>query len=276
MKFLYYILFNNTPEFIYDINKLMRQYTSTHRYVSTSVRQFISTLIILLTLSLNIAHAQLTTGIKLGLTTGTPIGPVEDGATGKLGLGSVAGILAEYQVNDKWRLGIELYYTQKKSTFSTPATVDEYDYLFSPPGTDTMVWIVAEFQGFVDGQFDNRYIEMPILGHYYFSERFGATFGPYFSYLLEGDISGVSTGDVTIGVGTLPVENEVFDESQHLETLDYGLVGGIRYRTNFGMNYELRLTSGLRSVFKDTYPLAEGVVRNIYLQLTAAYKFGKR
>jgi len=235
-----------------------------------------ATLLILFLLSLNIAQAQLSTGIKLGLTTGTPIGPIEDGATGKLGLGSIAGVLAEYELNDKFRLGLELYYTQKKSTFSTPAEVDEYDYLFHPPGTDTMVWIVAEFQGFVDGQFDNRYIEMPILGHLYFTERFGVTLGPYFSYLLEGDISGVSTGDVTIGVGTLPVENQIFDESQHLNTLDYGVVGGIRYRTNFGMNYELRLTSGLRSVFKDTYPLAEGVVRNIYLQLTAAYKFGKR
>jgi len=233
-------------------------------------------LLILFFLPLNIAHAQLTTGIKLGLTTGTPIGPREDGATGKLGIGTIAGVLTEYQVNDKWRLGVELYYTQKKSTFSTPAAVDEYDYLFEPPGTDTMVWIVAEFQGFVDGQFDNRYVEMPILGHYYFTERFGLSFGPYFSYLLKGDISGISTGDVKIGVGTLPVENQVFDESQHLQTLDYGLIGGIRYQTNFGINYELRMTTGMRSVFKNTYPLAEGVVRNIYLQLTAGYKFGKR
>ena len=233
-------------------------------------------LFILFIFSLNVVHAQLATGIKLGLTSGTPIGPREDGATGKPGIGSIAGVLAEYQVNDKWTLGIELYHTQKKSSFSTPASVDQYNYLFEPPGTDTMVWIVAEFEGFVDGQFDNRYIEVPVLGHYYFSERFGLTFGPYFSYLLSGDISGLSTGDVTIGVGTVPVEDEVFDESQHLQTLDYGLVGGIRYRSNFGMNYELRLTSGMRSVFKDTYPLADGVIRNIYLQLTAAYKFGRR
>lgn len=233
-------------------------------------------LLILFSLSLNIANAQLTTGIKLGLTTGTPIGPREDGATGQLGLGSIAGVLAEYRVNEKFGLGVELYYTQKKSSFSTPATVDEYDYLFQPPGTDTMVWIVAEFEGFVDGQFDNRYIEVPILGHYYLSERFGVTFGPYFSYMLQGEISGTSNGDVTINAGMLPVENQAFDESQHLETLDYGLVGGIRYRTNFGMKYELRLTSGMRSIFKDTYPLAEGVVRNIYLQLTAAYMFGER
>jgi len=233
-------------------------------------------LLLLLSLSLNVAHAQLTTGIKLGLTTGTPIGPREDGAMGKLGVSGIAGVLAEYQLNNKWRLGIELYHTQKKSTFSTPATVDEYNYLFYPPGTDTMVWIVAQFEGFVEGQFDNRYIEVPILGHYYFTKRFGATFGPYFSYMLEGNISGVSTGDVKINAAILPVENQAFDESQHLRMLDYGLVGGIRYRTNFGMNYELRLTTGMRSVFKDTYPLAEGVVRNIYLQLTAGYIFGGR
>jgi len=119
-------------------------------------------LLILFFLPLNIAYAQLTTGIKLGLTTGTPIGPREDGATGKL------------------------------------------------------------------------------------------------------------------GIGTIAVENQAFDESQHLQTLDYGLIGGIRYQTNFGINYELRMTTGMRSVFKNTYPLAEGVVRNIYLQLTAGYKFGRR
>ena len=77
-----------------------------------------------------------------------------------------------------------------------------------------------------------------------------------------------------INFGMLPVENQAFDESQHLRTLDYGLVGGIRYRTDFGINCDLRLTSGMRSVFKDTYPLAEGVVRNIYLQLAAGYIFG--
>jgi len=204
-------------------------------------------------LSLNLAQAQLTTGIKLGLTTGTPIGPREDGATGKLSLGSIAGVLAEYSLNEKWQLGVELYYIHKKSVFSTPATVE-----------------------LIDGKFDNRYIEVPILGHYYFTERFAATFGPYFSYMLQGEISGTSTGEVTVNFATLPVENQAFDESQHLRTLDYGLIGGVRYHTNLGVNYELRLTSGMTSVFKDTYPLAEGVVRNIYLQLMAGYVFGKR
>jgi len=234
-------------------------------------------LLLLFSLSLNLAQAQLTTGIKLGLTTGTPIGPREDGATGKLSLGSIAGVLAEYSLNEKWQLGVELYYIHKKSVFSTPATVEQYDYLYQPPNNmDTIVVIPAQFDGFIDGKFDNRYIEVPILGHYYFTERFAATFGPYFSYMLQGEISGTSTGEVTVNFATLPVENQAFDESQHLRTLDYGLVGGVRYHTNLGVNYELRLTSGMTSVFKDTYPLAEGVVRNIYLQLMAGYVFGKR
>jgi len=222
----------------------------------------------------NVGHAQWSGGIKLGLDVGTPIGKIEEGAKGRLGLGTIGGILTEYRLTDKWGIGMELYYIQKKSSFVTPASVDEYQYLFSPPGPDTeMVWVSAQFDGVVDGSFNNHYIEVPLLAQYYLSDRLAATFGPYMSYLLKGDISGTSTGDVTIGVGVVEVENEAFNESQHLQKIDYGIATGLRYQTEFGMIYELRLTTGLRSVFKETYPLADGTVRNIYLQLTAAYKF---
>ncbi len=223
------------------------------------------------------SFAQLATGIRLGFTAGTPIGPAEEGATGKPGIGTVAGVVTEYNITEKWGLRMEAYYTQKKSSFSTPAEVDEYNYLYEPPGADTMVWIAAEFKGDVDGGFDNRYIEVPVLGHYYISEHWNVALGPYVGYLLQGEISGVSNGSVRIGVADLPVENQEFDESQHLQTWDYGVIGGVRYETDFGLNYEFRLSSGLRSVFKETYPLADGVIRNVYVQLTAGYRFtGKR
>lgn len=226
-----------------------------------------------LSIMVNVAYAQWSGGVKLGLTSGTPIGKIEEGAKGKLGWGGIGGILTEYRLTDKWGVGLEAYYIQKKSAFTTPATVDEYDYLYYPPGTDTMVWVTAQFEGTVDGGFDNRYLEVPVLAQYYFNDRLAATFGPYFSYLLQGDISGTSSGDVTIGLGVVEVEDELFDESQHLQKFDYGAAAGIRYQTEYKMLYELRLTTGLRSVFKETYPLADGTVRNIYLQLTAAYKF---
>jgi len=223
---------------------------------------------------INVHQAQFSGGIKLGLALGTPIGKVEEGAKGKLGLGSIGGILTEYRVTEKWGLGLELYYIQKKSSFNTPASVDEYDYLHYPPGPVDSVWIVAQFDGVVDGRFDNRYIQVPILGHYYFSDRFSAIAGPYIAYMLSGDISGTSTGEVMIHLGKIEVEDEPFDESQHLQTIDYGLATGLRYKTNFGMIYDLRFTTGLHSIFKNTYPLADGIVRNIYLEFTAGYKFG--
>ncbi len=221
----------------------------------------------------NVVDAQWSGGVKLGLTVGTPIGKVEEGATGKLGLGAIGGLLTEYRLTDKWGVGLEAYYIQKKSAFTSPTDVDEYPYLYYPPGTDTMVWVTARFEGMVDGSFNNHYLEIPLLAHYHFNDHLAATFGPYFSYLLSGDISGTSTGDVTIGLGVIEVEDEVFDESQHLQKFDYGAAAGIRYQTEYKVVYELRLTTGLRSVFKETYPLADGTVRNIYLQLTAAYKF---
>jgi len=236
--------------------------------------KYLLTLLFAFACLFNVSYAQFSGGIKLGLTAGTPIGAMEKGAKGQPGLGTIGGILTEYRVTEKWGIGFELYYTQKKSSFNTPASVDEYDYLYYPPGPVDSIWLVAKFDGIVDGSFDNRYIQVPILGHYYFSDRFSLIAGPYFAYLLGGDISGTSTGEVTIHVGKIDVENQPFNESQHLETLDYGLATGARYKTNFGMIYDLRLTTGLRSVFKDTYPLADGVVRNIYLEFTAGYKFG--
>ncbi len=233
--------------------------------------RYITTLTLLLVCTMS--FAQLATGIRLGFTAGTPIGKAEEGATGKLGLGTVAGVVVEYNITDKWGLRTEAYYTQKKSSFSTPASVDEYDYLYEPPGSDTAVWIVAKFDGDVDGKFDNRYVEMPLLAHYYVSDRWNVAFGPYLGYLLRGEISGTSNGTVRIGVADLPVDNQLFDESQHLSPWDYGLIGSMRYETDFGLNYEFRLSSGLSSVFKETYPLADGIVRNMYVQLTAGYRF---
>ncbi len=215
-------------------------------------------------------------GIKGGISLGTPIGPAPKSetlkASGTPGIGPNLGIFARYDFKKKWGFQAEFYYTQKKGKFITPLVDQQYTYEqeIVLPDTTVVAYVETVFNGKATGKFDNRYLEMPILGFYQFSDRFSLTFGPYISYLLRGGNSGVADGNV--GFGDLPVVED-FDESEEIAKWDYGVATGVRYETKRGVNYQLLITTGLTSIYKDSYVLTEDLIRNLYLQLTAGYRF---
>ncbi len=210
-------------------------------------------------------------GIKAGIAYGTPIGPAEKGATGSPGLGPILGIYADYALASKWGLQTELYFVQKRSKFSSPVTDQVYSYPYNPiSNPDTTVYVDTKFTGTVTGKFNNKYLEWPVMGYYQIGKSYRILAGPYLGYLLEAGNTGVANG--IVGFGNLTVENEPFDEGINISEIDFGVVGALRYDTKFGINCELRVTTGLRSIYKPTYTLKEETVRNVYLQLTAGYR----
>ena len=210
-------------------------------------------------------------GLKAGIAYGTPIGPAEKGATGSPGLGPILGIFMDYGFTSKWGFQTDVYYVQKRSKFSSPVTDQQYSYPYNPiSNPDTTVFVDTKFTGTVTGEFNNRYIEWPVLGYYQIGENYRLMLGPYFSYLLEAGNTGVANG--IVGFGNLSVEDEPFDESININEFDMGLIGAIRYDTKVGINCEFRISTGLLSVYKPSYQLREEAVRNVYLQLTAGYR----
>ncbi len=211
-------------------------------------------------------------GLKAGVTYGTPIGPAEEGASGSPGIGPVLGAFGELQLSEKVGILSDISYVQKKAKFATPVTEKEYSYPYNPISQpDTTVYIETIFTGNVKGEFDNKYLEIPVLFQYHFSEQMSVLAGPYFSFLLSPGNIGSATGNV--GFGNLPVENQEFDESEFISKFDFGGALGLRYNTNFGVHVDFRATTGLKSVYQADYSGTEDLIRNVYLSLTAGYRF---
>jgi hypothetical protein len=216
-------------------------------------------------------------GLKGGLNIGTPIGVAEKGATGKLGVGPLLGMYFAYDLGGKWSVHGEFLYSYKGSKFHTPVSGDTIYKYNTITLTDT---IPSEantmYRGWVDGKFDNRYLDMPLFVSYQLSSRFLMMFGGYVSYLIEGNNTG--TADIEVGDPKHPfttVTDEPFDQSSELNQWDYGLMLGTTYITERKINFGISLSSGMRSIYRKNYKYIDGVVRNLYMQTFVQFRIAK-
>ncbi len=213
-------------------------------------------------------------GMKVGVIAGTPIGPSEEGATGSPGIGLHIGVAGKYDISERWSVQGDVVYNQKKAKYKTPVRDQDYEYeqIFEFPDTTIIAIIPTYFNGEVEGEFYNHYLEVPLNANYKLSKRWYLTFGIYGSYLIKGSHQVIANGIVGDNFDT--VENRSQDETEGLNKWDYGLNTGVRYQVGESLNCELRISSGMRSIFNDDYQLAEDTVRNLYLQLSFGYDLG--
>lgn len=216
------------------------------------------------------ANAQgFTFGVKAGVNAGTPIGPAPDSASGAPGVGPHVGVFARLNLKDRLDIQPELMYSYKSGTFYTPI---EGDTVYEQTLAGQTFLLPTYYEGDVDGSFSLHYIELPINVMYHFGDHWSIHGGPYFGYLILGKNEGTASGVVGNNFSTF--ENEPFDQSAELNPLDYGAVLGGNYETYTGWNFSLRATCGLRSVYKDSYTMPPGTIRNVYLQASIGYRFG--
>jgi len=206
-------------------------------------------------------------GLKGGVNIGTPVGAAEKGASGSLGIGPLIGMTWAYHFGEKWSAHGEFLYSQKGAKFNTPVSGDTI-YRQPPENPeDEPIEVHTMYNGFVDGKFDNKYIDVPLYASYRLSKSFLLMFGGYVSYLLEGHNSG--SADIEVGDPAHPfttVIDEPFDQSSEINQWDYGLLLGTSYMTGRRISFGMNLTTGLRSIYKNNYKYIDGVVRNVYLQ----------
>lgn len=225
-----------------------------------------------------LVYAQLGYGVKLGANIGSPIGKIDEGARGKLGIAPNLLAFGQYYFNDKSSIWAGVGYSQKKSSFFTPVTDKPYtqrDSIYNP-FADTTIYITVQttFTGTIDGIFDNQYIELPVVYQYRFSKAWSLMAGGYVAYLIKGKNTGTASGIVGDTQVPDPLEvTEPFDESAHISPMDYGALLGVNFEAIPGLSLEMRLTGGLRSVFDADYENTDGVIRNAYMQLAAGYQF---
>jgi hypothetical protein len=188
------------------------------------------------------------------------------------------GMYFAYDLGSRWVLHGEFLYSYKGAKFSTPTSGDTiYKYNTITP-TDTIPSEVHTFySGWVDGKFDNRYIDIPLYASYKLSSRFQLLFGGYVAYLIKGSNTG--SADVQVGDPAHPftyVEDEPFDQSSELSKFDYGVLLGTTYNTKHRINFGLSLTTGLKSIYKKNYKYIDGAVRNVYLQTFVQFRLNNK
>jgi hypothetical protein len=212
-------------------------------------------------------------GLTGGLTAGSPVGKAAEGASGKPGKGSMLGIFIKYKLSERFKIQSELFYSFKGASFETPVSGDT---VYQQVILGTTYNIPTSYTGRVKGVFGNEYFDLPVLLTYQLSKKLFILLGPQFSYLFKGK----NTGKADMKIGQDPnnpytiITDEPFDESDQINRWDYGIAGGLNYEANKRLNFNLKLTRGLRSIYKSSYTLADGAVRNVYMQCSLDYRIG--
>ncbi len=212
-------------------------------------------------------------GIKGGFNYGTPYGVADEGATGILGLGPAVGLYFRAQLNMKWKVQAEFLYSRKSSTFKNPF---KGDTIYEVKDEENPYKVHTHYDGWVEGEFDNVYLDIPVIFMYVLSERWMLTIGPQFSYLLKGKNTG--TADFIIGDPNNPfdtIPNYPIDQSSELNKWDYGIMVGSVYNISKRFYTSLSVTTGLISVYNSSYAEVDRIYRNIYLQAALGFKVSK-
>ena len=225
----------------------------------------------------NVVCAQgLEFGLKGGFNLGTPYGKPVEGARGSPGLAPSAGFYVISKLNLQWRIQAEFLISRKSSSFKTPVSGDTiWEDTETNPG-HTYYWPTI-YRGWVTGEFNNTYLDIPVMLSYLLSDKWNLLGGIQFSYLLKGGNSG--TADIEVGDPESPfthVEDEPFDQSEELNQWDYGIIIGSKYQINERFNLGTSLSVGLISIYNKNYKYLDKTYRNIYLQLSMGFDLGKQ
>lgn len=219
-------------------------------------------------------------GIRAGASFGFPLGPLVEGATGLPMPAPSLGLFYSYKFNPKWSIQIGAEHYWMKARFETPYANFQYVgelEILTNEGTQFINDTVNIVYAFVkDGLFDNRYLSLPITAHYHFRKGWSIHFGGYAAYKLRSNMTGVATD---VYVGNMEDYSEVvgeidFDESSRFRKYDFGVNFGGNYELKSGVNFDLRVVTGMSDIFKKDFTAPPGTYRNVVMQATVGYRLG--
>lgn len=175
----------------------------------------------------------------------------------------------------KWGITIGLRLENKSMT--TKATVKNYGMkvINTNGGMLEGLWT-----GGVKTKVKNSYLTLPVLADYRLSKRWILSFGPYFSYLTEGNFSG------HVYEGHLRTPNETgtrvdftgesiatYDFSNDLCKFQWGLQLGGEWRAFKHLNVHADLTWGMNDIFQKDFKTITFAMYPIYLNVGFGYSF---
>lgn len=115
--------------------------------------------------------------------------------------------------------------------------------------------IPGEDENTVEYQLD--YINVPVLAKVYLFKGFSLEAGPQFSFLVNEEID------------TDPSADAGDNDTDVVETFDFGVAGGLTFQTEMGLFATARYTQGLTNIIKDS----DDNITNAVFQIGVGYKF---
>ena len=119
-----------------------------------------------------------------------------------------------------------------------------------------------EFDSNVENEFKLDYLSLVMVFKYEIAEGFGIEGGGTLSYLLSGE--------QTVTSSNVSSSRDIKDD---LAKIDVALTGGLYYEFESGLNFSLRYSYGIKSVFKSEDGFTRSDFSRRLVQLSAGYSF---
>jgi hypothetical protein len=209
--------------------------------------------------------------VDLGGAIPFPLSDIPDGAGGTPKPYPSMGLGAEYNLNDKWQIALELNY--HLIAFSADADVVSQAFYYDD-GTPMY------YTGKTETDVELRMVEFPFLAFYKLKEGRRFLFGMYYSRILEGrfetkGINGIYSPDKNItDNATLPGPEVTipYDFNENIDSFDYGILIGYSYDINHRFYLWSRLNIGFKSIFEEEFENIDYEMYQVRINLGVSYK----
>ncbi|MEM6345311.1 MAG: outer membrane beta-barrel protein [Bacteroidota bacterium] len=208
------------------------------------------------------ASAQLSVQVAGGLVSGSPMGPIPEGATGQPGVRFWGEFGAEYRFAERLGLRLGLQLATKAGRYNTPVS-GEQQAEANIFGAEVRLPFRFDYEGNVEGLFANRYWQIPLTVAWYNDSRLIPFAGLYWARNARPYHRGFI--NIEVSNGLVEIRNQSFDESAGLRAWDWGLVAGTDFRILDGLGFSLAAQYGLISILETNPDGFEGAFRNLYL-----------
>ena len=184
------------------------------------MKSFFTTIICLV--SFYSTYSQKTTfGLKGGINLANFTGD-NDGSNSRIGL--QAGFYTEFKMTDKFAIQPEILYSIQGASNKGTTIAEGYNVNYK-------------------AKFNLGYINIPIMGKYYTTDKFTIEFGPQIGFLTSAKLK----TDITI-IETGQTGSSTDDVKEFFKGIDFGLNFGLGYQLSDKIGTNLRYNAGLANI----------------------------
>lgn len=188
---------------------------------------------------------------------------------------AIEGDIIKWIDNTKWGVLLGVRFDNKG--MKTDARVKNYHMVMDSYDPVNPGHMEGAWTGFVKTNVKNSYVSIPLQAIYRVSKRWDLKIGPYASFLINGDFSGIAyDGYIRNGDPTgdkAEVSEASYDFSRDLRTFSWGIDAGAEWKAYKHLLVYSDLTWGLNSIFKKDFKSVSFKMYNIYLNFGFGYLF---